>query len=134
MNDVPLEVVGAVIVREGLILCALRSPESSLPDVWEFPGGKVELGESHEHALAREIAEELGCAVTVGASITSTTHSYRSRTVQLHTYQCEIASGEPVAHEHAELRWVAADQLNLLDWAEADIPTVQLLTLRRGRN
>lgn len=127
MSDAPLEVVGAVIVREELILCALRSPDSSLPNVWEFPGGKIEPGESHEHALAREIEEELGCVVVVGALITSTTHAYGPRTVVLHTYRCEIAAGEPIAHEHAQLRWVPFARLDTLDWAQADVPTVELL-------
>lgn len=130
MSDAPLEVVGAVIVRKGFVLCALRSLDSSLPNVWEFPGGKVEPGESHEHALAREIEEELGCVVTVGTLITSTMHAYGARTVLLHTYQCEISAGEPVAHEHAELRWVTLAQLDALDWAAADIPTVESLARR----
>jgi len=127
MTAPPLEVVGAVIERDGLILCALRSPYSSLPNVWEFPGGKVELGETHEGALTREIVEELGCKVTVMAHFTTTTHAYETRTVRLHTYRCAIDTGVPAAREHAEVRWVALPDLKTLNWAPADLPTVDLI-------
>ena len=127
MTVPPLEVVGAVIERDGFFLCALRSPDHSLPNVWEFPGGKVELGETHEGALTREIVEELGCEITVMAHLTTTTHAYETRTVRLHTYRCVIDTGVPAAYEHAEVRWVALGELKTLHWAPADVPSVDLI-------
>lgn len=127
MKAPPLEVVGAVIERDGLILCALRPLTSSLPDVWEFPGGKVEIGESNETALVREILEELCCRITISAHLTTTTHDNEARSVRLHTYRCEIVEGVPIANEHAELRWVALHDLRTLDWAPADVPAVEML-------
>jgi 8-oxo-dGTP diphosphatase len=128
-------VVGAVIVRDGQILCARRAPGSTLGGMWEFPGGKVEASESPQGALAREIAEELDCLVNVGAEITTTSHAYDFGTVHLTTYYCSVSSGQPQAREHAELAWVAPHQLAELEWAPADIPAVHLIrtALMNGR-
>lgn len=120
-------VVGAVIERDGKILCARRAPESTLGGMWEFPGGKVEPSESSTEALAREITEELGCRVEVGTKITTTSHAYAFGTVHLTTFYCTITNGEPHAREHAELAWVAPRQLTQLEWAPADIPAVRLI-------
>lgn len=126
-------VVGAVITRgerPDEILCARRGPGSQA-GLWEFPGGKIEPGETPEAALVREIAEELGCAVTVGDEVTTTTHPYDAITVTLTTYWCTVPDdATPHAHEHAEFRWVLADELDQLDWAPADIPAVDLVRAR----
>ncbi|MDO7867632.1 (deoxy)nucleoside triphosphate pyrophosphohydrolase [Nocardioides jiangxiensis] len=131
-------VVGAVIVRDGLVLCARRGPGSQA-GLWEFPGGKVEAGESPTEALAREVREELGCAVTVGDEVTTTTHAYEAVTVTLTTYWCSLAATpdathatvlEPIPHEHAELAWLAPAELDRLAWAPADIPAVELVRTR----
>lgn len=123
-------VVGAVIVRDGQILCARRAAGSTLGGMWEFPGGKVEPSEAPEDALAREIDEELGCTIDVGPKITTTSHAYDFGTVNLTTYYCSITRGEPQPHEHSELKWAAPDELSRLEWAPADIPAVQMI--RRG--
>jgi 8-oxo-dGTP diphosphatase len=122
-----INVVGAVIVREGLILCAQRGPGGALPGMWEFPGGKIEAGEAPRDALAREITEELECEVTVGALITTTSHEYDFGTVALTTFYCELLSGTPVLTEHAEVVWLSPAELNSLEWAPADIPAVELI-------
>ncbi len=127
---VNVEVVGAVIVRDGLILCAQRAPGGSQAGLWEFPGGKVEGDETHAAALVREITEELGCQIEVGDFITSTRHSGDSMTITLHTYFCSIVSGEPVELEHHKLSWFGPDDLMTLKWAPADIPTVE--RIQRG--
>jgi len=122
-----INVVGAVIVREGLILCAQRGPGGALPGMWEFPGGKIEAGETPRDALAREITEELECEVAVGELITTTAHEYAFGIVELTTFYCELLAGTPVLTEHAEVVWLAPAELTSLDWAPADIPAVQLI-------
>ncbi|MFC0560738.1 (deoxy)nucleoside triphosphate pyrophosphohydrolase [Halalkalibacter alkalisediminis] len=122
-------VVGAVIQDESKrVLCALRSKEMILANYWEFPGGKVEKGENYPEALTREIQEELGCTVLVEKKITEVTHDYDNMRVHLHTYLCRIRNGNPVAKEHAKIQWVELDQLHQLNWAPADIPTLQIIT------
>lgn len=125
-----IHVVGAVIVRGGAVLCAQRGDEMALPGLWEFPGGKLEPGESARAALAREIAEELQCTIDVGAPIETTTHDYDFGTVVLSTYYATLADGEPQATEHAAIRWVAASDLMELAWAPADIPAVEKVMRR----
>jgi 8-oxo-dGTP diphosphatase len=119
-----IAVVGAVIVRDGTILCAQRGP-GSLAGMWEFPGGKVEPGEAPQSALQREIDEELLCEVAVGAHVATTTHEYDFGLVTLTTYYCDLLSGEPVLTEHAEVRWLAPADLSSLEWAPADMPAVE---------
>jgi 8-oxo-dGTP diphosphatase len=120
-----VEVVGAVVVRDGLVLCTQRGPDGDLPFHWEFPGGKVEPAESPQDALRREIVEELGCEVTVGDRVERTAYVYDFGTVTLTTFWCELVSGEPSLNEHAELRWVAPSGLSELEWAPADVPAVE---------
>ncbi|MGF9769616.1 (deoxy)nucleoside triphosphate pyrophosphohydrolase [Bacillus paramobilis] len=123
-----VSVVGAVIYNEkNEILCALRSPTMSLPNYWEFPGGKINEGEMPQDALIREIKEELGCMITVGTKIEEVEHEYENIIVDLATYKAYIESGTPKALEHAELQWVQVKNLLKLKWAPADIPTVESL-------
>lgn len=124
----PLDVVGAVIVDEaGTVLCALRGPTMSLAGHWEFPGGKLGPGESPEQALAREIAEELGCEIAVGELLADHVEPAVPRAVRLRTYTATLVAGTPVALEHAELAWVRPEALGALRWAPADLPTVARL-------
>lgn len=123
-----IEVVGAVIHNEqGQILCALRAPDMSLPDVWEFPGGKIEPGEEPRATLVREVQEELGCAIDVAEMVEDTTHEYETIVVRLLTFHAAIVEGAPTPREHAELRWLFPQELESLEWAPADIPAVQTL-------
>ncbi|WP_303968932.1 (deoxy)nucleoside triphosphate pyrophosphohydrolase [Sporosarcina ureae] len=123
-----VHVVGAVIENaQGELLAALRSPEMTLPNYWEFPGGKIETGETCQEALRREIQEELGCVITVGEAVEDTTYEYEKVIVRLETFMASIVEGKPVAAEHAELRWVVRDQLHMLEWAPADIPAIEKL-------
>lgn len=129
-----VKVVGAVTINEqGQILCALRSPTMSQPNVWEFPGGKVEEGEKPEDALVREIKEELSCKVEVHELVEDVVHEYPTIIVHLLTYKTKIVEGTPMAKEHAELRWMALDELSSLQWAPADVPTVEAFVCGKVR-
>jgi 8-oxo-dGTP diphosphatase len=123
-----VDVVGAVIANErGDILCALRSPTMSLPNLWEFPGGKIEQGESPEESLRREILEELGCTIEVGKMIADTQYAYPFAIIHLITYKARIKEGTPQAREHSTIEWVPVPQLVAYNWAPADMPTVEKL-------
>lgn len=120
-----IEVVGAVIVRDGLVYCVQRGPEGSLRGMWEFPGGKIEHGEDEVSALTREVQEELLCEVKVGQKVTTTAHDYDFGTVRLTTYYCDLIAGEPSLTEHAAELWLQPDRLADLAWAPADVPAVE---------
>ena len=124
-----IEVVGAAIVRGATVLAALRGPQMTLPGVWEFPGGKVEPGETPRACLAREIDEELGVCVDVGELVARGMAIAAQRRIVLDVYRCGLVDDdvEPRAREHAELRWVPLAELAELTWAEADLPAVRRL-------
>ncbi|ANV74383.1 (deoxy)nucleoside triphosphate pyrophosphohydrolase [Bacillus thuringiensis] len=123
-----ISVVGAVIFNENNeVLCALRSPTMTLPNYWEFPGGKINKGEEPQAALVREIKEELGCVITVDEKVEEIEYEYETIIVHLTTYRAQILEGMPKALEHTELKWVSVKDLNNLNWAPADIPTVESL-------
>lgn len=125
-----INVVGAVFVRNGRILAAQRGPGKALPGLWEFPGGKIEEGESAEAALQRELAEELRVDVEVGSYLTTTDYEYDFGTVSLATYFVTLTDSEPVLTEHVAIRWLNRQELFEVDWAPADIPAVKLLAQR----
>lgn len=127
-----INVVGAVIIKDDLVLCAQRGPHGALSGMWEFPGGKIEPGETPRDALIREIDEELNCKVLVGDEVTSTRYEYDFGTVTLTTFYCELIDGTPALTEHAEVRWLAPNDLDQLDWAPADIPAVDLIQQDRA--
>ncbi len=122
-----IHVVGAVITRGGLVMCAQRGDDGNLPGLWEFPGGKIEPGESKQAALMREITEELGCTVEVGREVTTTTHEYEFGEVTLTTFYCLLVAGTPKLTEHASIKWLPPDELETIPWAPADIPAIALI-------
>ena len=115
--------VGAAIIADGRVLAA-RRPESDCEYKslkWEFPGGKIEPGESEEEAIVREIGEELGCRIEVDALLPEIEHDYPDFTLLLTICMCHLAPGEtPRCLEHASLEWVTVEELPRLDWAAAD--------------
>jgi 8-oxo-dGTP diphosphatase len=119
-----IHVVGAALIQDGLCLVAKRGPTMSLPGKWEFPGGKVEPDESPEAALARELSEELGVAVRVGPFLARGSARSEHKLIQLDIYAAVLQRGTPTLREHQEARWLSADELPDLDWAEADIPAL----------
>jgi 8-oxo-dGTP diphosphatase len=119
-------VTAAVIERDGAYLITRRPQGVHLAGLWEFPGGKVDPGESLEGCLAREIREELACGVDVGAEIFSVAHTYPERTVELHFFACTLR-GEPLAALGQELRWVPRTELHALDFPPADRGLIEKL-------
>ena len=114
----------AIIERDGLVLSALRSASMNLPLRWEFPGGKIEPGETREECLKRELVEEMGVLIAVGRALTPATHHYPTFTVTLYPYVCSIVSGEITLHEHSAISWLPAARMHELDWADADLPII----------
>lgn len=123
-----IHVVGAVIIENGKILCAQRGPDKALPLKWEFPGGKIEEGESPQEALRREINEEMQCKVEIGEQIDYTVYEYDFGIVHLTTFYCKLIEGTPVLTEHVSIRWLSPHELPSLDWAPADIPAIEKLS------
>lgn len=120
----PLPVVAAVIVRDGAVLACRRAAHKDAAGRWEFPGGKVEAGETPQEALRRELREELGAAVLVGALLDRTA----TGGVELACYAVTLAGAAPTAStDHDALEWRATDELDGLEWADADRPVVMLL-------
>lgn len=120
-----INVVGAIIVDGRKILAAQRSDTMSLPGMWEFPGGKIEDGETPREALVRELQEELLYTAEIGEEVASTRHEYDFGFVTLTTFYSKLVDGEPKLTEHSEIRWIEASELNSVEWAPADIPAVE---------
>jgi len=123
----PIPVVCAVIVRDGRILIAQRPPTKLMPLKWEFPGGKVEPGETAETAIVREIREELGCVIVPHRALPRFDHDYRTVVITMIPFVCVLASGspEPQPHEHVAVAWVTPAELRTYDLAAADWPVIE---------
>lgn len=123
-----VKVVGAVIENEDHeILCALRAPNMSLGNLWEFPGGKIEKNESLKEAIEREIKEELNCEIEYISIFNDNTHEYETFIINLITVKCRLIHGIPTVSEHSKLIWLKRENLNSLKWAPADIPALEQL-------
>jgi len=124
-----IEVVAAIIFEGEHVLCVQRAPSkyayTSLK--YEFPGGKVELGETEKEALNREILEELSMDVIVGSKYLTVRHTYPDFSIVMHSYLCIVTSRELVLHEHVAAQWLKISDFKQLDWAEADVPIVEKL-------
>jgi 8-oxo-dGTP diphosphatase len=123
-------VVGAAIVRAGRVLAARRTTPPALAGGWEFPGGKVEPGEGADHALVREVAEELGCTVEVTGWLTPTVPVTDALALRVAT--ARLVEGEPDPAEHDAVRWLAAGELDDVDWLPADRPFLPELDVLLG--
>ncbi len=122
-----VRVVAAEIERGGLYLITQRRPEAVLPLLWEFPGGKVEPGESDQDALQRELQEKIGAPVRVGGLSLNVTHEYDRYTLDLRVYSCELNGLEPTAKHVNEVRWVKPQDFKDYEFPGADQRTVDAL-------
>jgi 8-oxo-dGTP diphosphatase len=120
-------VVAALIERDGQILVTQRRADQSLPLSWEFPGGKIEPGESPTQALQREIQEELGCSITVGEVEDVVFFAYDEFDLIMPVYWAKVSAGEPWARQVAALAWLKRETMGALTFAPADVPLVTRL-------
>lgn len=120
-----ITVVAAVIEKEGKILCVQRgkSQHAYISEKWEFPGGKIEEGESETETIQREIREELNMQLVVLEKLMVVEHDYPDFHLTMHTYRCSTKD-EPTLTEHQAFRWMEKHELSTLDWAAADEPIV----------
>lgn len=126
-----VEVVAGVIFFENLVLCVQR-PKNKLnyiSEKFEFPGGKIEEGETKEEALHRELLEELNLSTKIKSFFLTVVHEYPDFELTMHSFICEVDSKQLTLHEHIDQKWLRINELNMLDWAEADIPIVDKLVL-----
>jgi 8-oxo-dGTP diphosphatase len=123
-------VVAALIEQEGRVLVAQRRADQDRPLAWEFPGGKVEPGESPSEALVREIEEELACAIEVGPIVDVVFHAYEEFDLIMPVYRATIRAGCPVARQVAAVAWVARAELTGLTFTPADVPLARHLAGR----
>ena len=124
-----VEVVAGVIFWGNQILCVQR-PKNKLQYIsekFEFPGGKIELGETKEDALHRELFEELNLLTKINSFFMTVVHEYPDFELTMHSFICEADSKELKLNEHIDKKWLKINELNTLDWAAADIPIVEKL-------
>lgn len=124
-----IEVVAAIINFENKILCVQR-PKNKLPYIsekFEFPGGKIEEGETKVEALKRELYEELNITANIKSLYLTVIHEYPDFELTMHSFLCEVKSQELKLNEHISLEWLTLKELKNLDWAAADIPIVNKL-------
>ena len=124
-----IEVVAAIIVNDNKILCVQRG-ESKLDYIsrkYEFPGGKMEIGEKREETIKREISEELKMLIVVEEDFLTVTHHYPDFIITMHSFICRCNDAKVTLTEHIDFKWLDKSELESLDWAAADVPIVQKL-------
>ena len=114
-----IEVVAAIIYKDEAYFATQRG-YGEFEGMWEFPGGKIEPGESSEDALKREIQEELGIDITIDKFLCTIEYDYPSFHLTMHCYICSIEAGEIVLREHKSARWLTTETLNKVEWLPAD--------------
>jgi 8-oxo-dGTP diphosphatase len=126
-----IRVVGAIVERDGAVFAARRNSDRSAGGLWEFPGGKVEAGESPEAALRRELQEELDVSISVGPFIDRSLSDVGSVRIELSCYAAEFEGDDPVSSsDHDAMQWVPLTDLSSLQWAPGDIPLLDGLPER----
>jgi 8-oxo-dGTP diphosphatase len=124
-----IEVVAAIIIFENKVLCVQRGENKRqyISKKYEFPGGKVEIGEERENALKREIFEELNMNIEVQEKFLSVTHQYPDFFLTMHSFICKCGNPNLTLTEHIDFKWLNKNELINLDWAAADIPIMEKL-------
>jgi 8-oxo-dGTP diphosphatase len=122
-----IEVTCALIMDGEQVLVTQRSEQMPHPLKWEFPGGKLHSGETPESCIVREIREELGIEISVWELLPTVKHTYGREIIKLIPFVCRWVNGEIQAAEHCAYQWVHLDELETLDWLEADLEVVSLL-------
>ena len=127
-----IEVVAAVIQHQNKILAVQRGPAkyAYISEKWEFPGGKMEAGETEEQTIIREIREELDMQIEVKSKLLTVEHPYPDFHLTMHTYLCKTEQSEPKLTEHLAFRWLSMDELEEMDWAGADIWIINRISKR----
>lgn len=121
-----IEVVAAVICREGKVFATQRG-YGDFKDMWEFPGGKMERGETPQGALVREIREELDAEITVGDLIKTVEYDYPAFHLKMHCFLCSLKSEDIVLKEHESARWLTKKDLRSVNWLPADLSVIETL-------
>ena len=115
-----VEVVAAIIIKDGRVFATQRG-YGEFKDGWEFPGGKIEPGESRKEALVREIKEELDADIRVGSLLETVEYDYPAFHLTMHCFFCELISEDIVLKEHEDARWLSEEELVTVDWLPADV-------------
>lgn len=123
-------VTAAIMQIDGKILIARRKKGDALENKWEFPGGKLEQGETPEQCLVRELQEEFGIRTQVKEFFASSIFAYKHIAIELLAYDVEYVSGQFHLNEHQEIQWVRPEELDRYDFSEADIPIARQLQAR----
>ena len=126
------QVTAAFLEKDGKILIARRKPGAALAGKWEFPGGKLEAGETPEQCLKRELLEEFGVETRIGAFICSSKFEYKHLPIELLVYRAYLVAGGFELRDHDQLAWVTLAELKDYDFAAADIPVVEHLLRANG--
>ena len=121
-----IEVVAAIIEREGRIFATQRG-YGEWKDWWEFPGGKINEGESPKEALRREIREELATDIEVGELFTTVEYDYPKFHLTMHCYMCTVVSGKLELLEHKDAKWLNRSELDTVKWLPADLSLIEML-------
>jgi len=132
VNRKSIEVSAALIFRGGKLLITRRHAHSHLGGLWEFPGGKREAHETYEQCLVREIREELGVEISVGALFEEISHAYPEKSVHLKFFVCQLLSGEPQPLDCAAVKWVDRSELEAHEFPAADAQLLEKLKSPRG--
>ena len=121
-------VVAALIKKDDKILIAKRATgDENVLGKWELPGGKVEINESEEHAIEREILEEFELKIKAKKYVKNNICKYPKKTVDLRLYECEYLGGQFRLHDHSEYKWIERSEILIYDLAPADIPLAQYI-------
>lgn len=122
-----IEVVAAVIKKDNTYFCAQRKDQGELARKWEFPGGKIEKGETQAEALKREIKEELNTIIEVKDFLITVNHEYNTFNIVMHAYECEVIEGDLDITEHLDKKWLTKEEMAAFDFAAADLPIIDIL-------